>query len=79
MRKIAQTHKNLKSITPRHWETSYIIILITNHFHTMKIGTYLFGTRGHTHRNLVLYFIIHIYLFDPCLLHVSEEEETCMN
>ena len=61
------------------WETSYIIILRTNRFRTMKIRTYLFDTRGHTYKDFIINFICHIYLFDPCLLHVSKEEETFLD
>ena len=39
----------------------YIIILIINNLCTMKIGTYSFDTRGHTHRNLILKFKCHIH------------------
>ena len=42
----------------------------------MKIGTYLVDTRGHAHKNSALNRLCHIYLFDPFLLHVTEEEGT---
>ena len=45
----------------RRWETLYITILITNHFRTMKIGTYLFETGGHTHENVMLIFMCQIH------------------
>ena len=56
------------------WETSYIIILITNHFRTMKICTYLFDTRGHTHKSLILNFLYHIYLFGACPLQSPKKK-----
>ena len=61
------------------WETSYIIIFIINYFRTMKIVTLSLDTRGHTHKNLISNFICHLYLFGPCLLHVTKEEETCFD
>ena len=33
-------------------------------------------TRGHTHKNLILNYVCHIHLFDPCILHVAKEEQT---
>ena len=50
-----------------------------NHFRAMKIGTYLFDTTSHTHKDLILNLISHIYLFDPNLLHVTKQEETCLD
>ena len=31
--------------------------------------------RGHTNKILCLTFICYIYLFEPCLLHVTKEEK----
>ena len=45
----------------------------------MKNGTYFIWNKHNTHKTLIWNVVCHIYLFDPCILHVAKEEETYLN